>query len=97
MAELVLYPGDDGGGPTGASAIEGACGDCLHWHAMPSDPKAIGERRGECRRNPPGIIGVPARTPLGMEMNLMAAYPLLPPAFPACSMMEQAKQDHRKE
>jgi hypothetical protein len=61
------------------------CGNCRHWHKLPSEPTALGQVRGQCRESPPALV------PMGGNMGQLvvnAMYPPLPPNFDACSRFE---------
>jgi hypothetical protein len=75
------------------------CRECRHWHAEADaqqvaksaaggvvlakpDPVALDERRGKCRAAPPSATTIQMHG----QIAVAAAYPLLPPEFPACGL-----------
>jgi hypothetical protein len=73
------------------------CETCKNWFRMPRNPDALDQPRGHCRALPPQVIPLytasQQMTNLGATLlmqpvfdarNVSAAYPALPPDFPAC-------------
>lgn len=57
------------------------CGDCKHWHKLPSDPNNLGAKpAGECRESLHVIL-----VPAGQGMAPAALYAVINDNFPACS------------
>lgn len=62
-----------------------SCGGCAHYRLDPLDSNNFGApRQGECRCNPPQMIGIP--TQHGLQMMVM--YPKMPQHFHACGHHE---------